>query len=95
METVDGPTWVALVTRASRNKHPTGVNTLSLGFLESCLGSWWCPFIQGNDCIARLLHVWYDPVPTAVKHDNYLELAMPVGGGLIVNSWLDPQKTGI
>ena len=45
--------------------------------------------------MARALHVWYDPVPRALKHGNYLESAMPVGGGLIVNCWLDPQKTGI
>ena len=95
LETVDGPTRVALVTGALRNKHPTGVHTLSLGFLELCLGSRWSPSIQGNGCIARPLRVCCDPVPTAVKHGNYLELAMPVGGGFIVKSWLDPQKTGI
>ena len=95
LETVDGPTWVALATGALRNKHPSGVHTLSLSFLESSLGSWWRPSIQGTGCITRPLYVWYDPVPTAIKHDNYLELAMPVGGGLIVNSWLNSQKTGI
>ena len=45
--------------------------------------------------MVRALQVWYDPVPRALKDGNYLESAMPVSGGLIVNSWLDPQKTGI
>ena len=30
-------------------------------------------------CIARPLHVWYDPIPRALKHDNRLEWAMPIG----------------
>ena len=53
------------------------------------------PFHPGYLHMARPLHVWYDPVPRALKHGNYLELAMPVGGGLMMNGWLDPQKTGI
>ena len=88
--------WVAIgAIGASRNKHPAGVHTLSLGFLESQLSSWWCPSIQGIRCVTRPLHVWYDPVPRAHKHGNYLESAMSVGAGLILNGWLDPQETGI
>ena len=53
------------------------------------------PFHPGYLHMAGALHVWYDPVLRALKYGNYLESAMPVGGGLIVNDWLDPQKTGI